>query len=503
MTAVRRWLAPLFAAAVIASSASGAAAGELVLYRSNSKAGVGFFVRGAQPGERIVLLASTDGARAADFRIPDVIADATGGAFVPLDADALAAAESQRISVQAFVNRGTSDSPDVVFSNPALLRDPPLLWLVVDRADSSSLVMRFDAEQERLEEWRRGPARRDGLIASLGAIGIVKEDSALVPLDEGASHRFLGGEEPIDLAATADQSALIALTREAVGDGHTLLRVRLLDCAPTGIGREIGSFEVLRSTSRVLSAWLVAGDDSHRFLVADRSGLVREIMFGEQLTRGVTLLPLAPDGREELADCALAGDWLAVTTRVAGGAHGNGRLFVVDLAHRTPPTEHALAARPLDLALIAGPDGLVACIATDAGRIERIALADGARRSLEVPGVARLAATRDRRLLFAAASGASSDGAALFVVRPDFAEARRLPFGDLARGLPDMGLLEWGEREWLWFVERRFQADANRPGGALVDDHLWWAEIDRDDGSLKGTVGVQPIGGRLRGVDAR
>jgi len=500
MTVVRRLLAPLLAAVVIASTALGAAAEELVLYRSNSKAGLGFFVRGARPGERIVLLASSDGARAADFRLPDVFADATGGAFVPVDADALAAAESQRISVQAFVNRGSADAPDIVYSNPALLRDPPLLWLVVERADSASQVLRFDAELERLDEIRRGPARRDGVVSALGASAIVKEESALAPLDGGAIHRFLGGEEPIDLAAIADQSALVALTREAVGDGHTLLRVRLLDYAPIGIGREIGSFEVLRSASRVLSAWLVADDDSHRFLVADRSGLVREVMLGEQLMRGVTLLPLAPDGREELADCALTGDWLAVTTRVVGGAHGHGRLFVVDLARRAAPTEYALAARPRDLALQAGPDGLAACVATDAGRIERIALADGARRTIELPGVARLATSHDRRLLYAAASDGSG-GAALFVLGPDVASARRLPFGDLARGLPEMGLLEWGEREWLWFVERRFLPAP--PVGAVVDDQLWWAEIDRDDGSLKGAVGVQPIGGRLRGFSAR
>lgn len=467
-----------------------------MLYRRHAEGAVTFFVRGARPGETVVLIETVDGLSrplAAD------VADATGGAFFSF-ADAAWLQQPQPVALRAAVEREGSNGSEVLDSNPVLLRDPPLIWMVVERDDSSTRVVRFDAEQESLEEARRGRQRRDGLIAARGDGAIVSEESALVALGQGGSLRFARGEEPIDLALTPDESALLALTRESVGDGATLLRVRMLDAQR--VTSELASFELARSASRVVSAWLVAGDDSHRVLIAEREGALHEIVLGSALTRGLTLLPLAEGGREELVDCVVAGDWLAVTTRYLAPGRSGGRLFVVDLARRDRLVDHPLAGRPLELAAVAGPDGPAACVALDNGSLVRIAFADGARTQLDLPGVSDVAVGSVGGPLYAAARAADSDATAIYVIDGAFAQARPLAaFGELGRSLPELGVVASGGREWLFVVERRFAA--SKPGSASVDDHLGWVEIDPLDGTPKGLARFVAVGGRVRGLAAR
>lgn len=476
-----------------------AAADELVLYRRSSDDGaVTFFVRGARAGETVVLVETVDGISRP--LVADV-ADANGGTFFFFGFDDAAwLQQPQSVALRAVVERSGTGGPEVVDSNPVLLRDPPLLWLVVERDDSSSRVLRFDAEQETLDEARRSRQRRDGRLTPRGDGAILQEDAALVALGSGGSTRFQRGEEPLDLALTPDESALLALTRETTGDGATLLRVRMLDAGQ--LATQIASFELLRSSSRVVSAWLVAGDDSHRVLIAEREGSVHELVLGTALTRGITLLPLADGGREEIVDCVVAGDWLAVTTRDLASGRGGGRLFVVDLARRDRLVAHALAGRPLELVAMTGDGGPAACVALDNDSVVRIAFADGARSQLDLPGVSDLVAGGAGRQLYAAARSVGGDGTAIFAIDPALASARLLaPLGELGRSLQELGVVASGEREWLFVIERRFAA--SKPGSASVDDHLGWVEVDPRDGSPKGDARFLALGGRLRGLAAR
>ncbi len=492
-----RALAIFVSLSILAPAAT--AADELILYRRTTDGAITFFVRGARPGETVVLLATVESAQdSVSAALGADVADATGGAYLVLD-DVAWLQQTQAVSVKAVVERVSSAGREVVGSNSILLRDPPLLWMVVERDNSTTRVLRFDFEQETLEEARRGRQHRDGLLAVHGNGAIVREDAALVALERGDTVGFARGEEPIDLALTPDQSAFIALTRESVGDGATLLRVRMLDAAR--LGSELSSCEVGRSTSRVVSAWLVADDDSHRVLVAERDGLVQELIFGSSMTRGITLLPLADGGREELVDCVVDGDWLVGTTRFLGGRPG-GRLFVVDLARRDRVVEHALAGRPLEVVVVRDASGPAACIALEGGSLERVALVDGVRSRLALAGVAQLAVAADGRSLFASADSPSGETTAIYAIDPSFSAAIPIkPFASLARSVQQLGVVASGDREWLFVVERRFAA--SKPGTASVDDHLGWIEIDPRDGAVKGAARFFALGGRVSGLAAR
>ncbi|MSR47743.1 MAG: hypothetical protein EXS13_11895 [Planctomycetes bacterium] len=505
MFPARHWLigAAFTIATAFATSAASAADG-LELYRRSEDGVVNFFVRGARPGEEVLLAVTNE---IGQVFIGAATADPTGAACIqialPLDAREL---PRSTLLVQAQVYRGALQpivSNVVELCDPALLwSDLPLLWMVIERGDSSSTVLRFDAMQRSLDEIRRGRGRRDGVLAASGATAVIKEDGTLIALDDLTVATFPDGEEPINLALTADD-AMAVLTREAVGDGRTLLRVRLLDAAQ--INREIDSFEVHRTSSRLVSAWLVAAEDSHRVLVAERSVGVRELVLGESISPGVTLLPLAADGREELVDCAVMGDWIAVTTRMLNGR--DGRLLVADLTRRTAPSEHALHGRPVGLALAGGDAGPAAFVAIDGGpvgggSVERIALADGARQSIELPGVVRLAASRSGDHCFALASTERGEGAALYSLSSELGSAVTLAtFGPLARSVPELGVIAANGREWVWLIERRFVA--TRPGGAQVDDQLWWTEVHPTTGAELESASRRAVGGRVRGITSR
>lgn len=475
----------------LACSSPAHASDPLVLYRRASDGLISFFVRGADPGE-LVLLATTDGTPLQGFE--PVTADAAGGCCWQISAAELPLS-TQPIGVQAFVVR---QSRETITSNPVLLRQSPLVWMVVERGDSMRSELRFDAADATIEEVRRGRGRGDDVLAARGAAAFVAEGESLIALASAEVHEFAGREEVIDLAVTPDESALVALTRELVGDGRTLLRTRLLDAAH--VGRELASFEVAGSATRLASAWLVAAEDSHRVLIAEPTGLVHELVLGESISRGVTLLPLRAAGGEELVDCAVRGDWMAVVTR-ATGSRSAGRLLLVDLAHRGSVREMPLLARPLDLAIVEPVDGLVALVAIEGGVLERVECATGLRSALTLPGVVRLAPNAAARRCYAIAGDVRGDGVALFLLDQDLRGAEPLPdLGPLARA-SDIGTVEADGREWIWLVERRFLAP--RPGAAEVDDWLWWAEIDPVDGRLAGALGRLAVGGRIRNIVSR
>jgi len=311
---------------------------------------------------------------------------------------------------------------------------------------------------------------------------------------------FGPGEEPIDLALSADGSALIALTREALRDGSGLLRARLLESG--ALGRELGAYEILRSESRLLSAWLLPADDSHRVLVVERGGWVHELVLDGGLSRGATLLPLAGGAREELVDCAVLGDRLAVITRESA-TRASGRLLLVDLTRRKPVRSFDLAERPLDLELfpVDGAAEVAALVAVAGGGIERVGWTGGARSTLHLPGATLLARSADGTRCFAAAD-APFGGVGLHRIDPATLAVVHLPeFGPLERAT-DLGAFAADGRQWVWMVERRFLA--TRPNSASVDDRLWCGAIDpADDGIESTSVVVLPAGGMIRRVSAR
>ncbi len=465
------------------------AAGEPVLYRRTAEGIANFFVRGADPGE-LVFLTTEEGL----LPIPPVAADLGGGACLQLP---VAALPTEPMTVQAVVD-GASRGPQ--WSNRVLLRDPALLWMVVERADSSTLVQQFDAHAGELVEVRRGPARHDGSLAARGAAAFVKERHAIVALEDLAVRAFGPGEEPIDLALSADGSALIALTREALPDGAGLLRARLLEAG--AIGRELGTYEILRGESHLLSAWLVSADDSHRVLVVERGGWVHELVLDGGLSRGATLLPLAGGDGEELVDCAVLGDRLAVITREPA-ARATGRLLLVDLARREPVRAFDLSARPFDLELFPVDDRAeaVALVAVAGGGVERVGWNGGERGTLHLPGAVLLARSADGRRCFAAADSPFG-GVGLHRIEPCTLVVEHFPeFGPLDRAT-DLGAFAADGREWVWMVERRFFP--TRPNSASVDDRLWCASVDPVDDRIDPTsVVALSAGGMIRRVAAR
>ncbi len=510
MTAMRTIVTSLLCAAALATAPTVArAADELMLYRRHEPSGtnaVSFFVRGARPGETVSLVATLSGEAndgALQTVIGSVVADAAGGAYIPI-ADENLPDLSQPFVVQAAIVRSENGVERPVWSNRALLRDPPALWLLVDGDDSTSRVLRFDASLEQLTEERRGRASRDGVLSACGGSAVVKEAGSLVALDTGTVVDFEGREEPIDLALTPDQSAWITLTREPVAGGHSLLRLRVLDALQPD--HQLGSFELMRAASRLVSAWLVVGDDSHRVIMAERGGVVREIVLGAALESGVTLLSLGAEGHEELVDCVVSDDRLIVVTRAAPGQRGGtNRLLIVDLKRRDEVIEYPLSGRPLDLAIATAGGGLAAFVAVDSGRIERIAL-DGVRRGLlgrrsviELPGALKLAVSASGDQLYIVASDLKADHATVALLDGDGVTVHPLATLDsLSHAIQEIGTLEAGERSWMWLIERR-----RNPGPrstALVDDQLWWCELDDVSGLPLGPAKSLLLGGRSRRV---
>jgi hypothetical protein len=462
---------------------------DLVLYRRTAEGVASFFVRGAAPGE-LIFLTTDDGL----LPVPPVAADASGGACLQLQLGTL---PLEPIALQAVVE-GAGRGPR--WSNRVLLRDPALLWMVVERADSTTLVRQCDASSGEFADVRRGPARRDGTLTAQGNAAFVKERNSIVALEDLAVRDFPPGEEPIDLALSADGSALITLTRESLPDGAGLLRARLLEAG--AIHREIGAYEIARGESRLLSAWLVPADDSHRALVVERGGAIHELVLDDGLSRGTTLLPLTVGSREELVDCAVQGERLAVITR-SPVSRSAGRLLLVDLARREPVRCVDLTARPYDLELFdpGGGAEVAVLVATQGGLVLRVDWSTARRRTLVLPGVLLLARSADGQSCFAAAD-APAGGSGLFRIDPETLGVEHFPeLGPIERAA-DLGAFAADGREWVWMVERRFLPTRN--GGADVDDRLWCGAIDAAGEALDATsVITLTAGGMIRRVAAR
>ena len=155
----------------------------------------------------------------------------------------------------------------------------------------------------------------------------------------------LESEVILDMVATPDEAALLVLTSELLPDGHSLLRLRLLDAAAI---RWEEVRQVLRTRSRVVQAELVAGPGTQRAFIALRSegsGKIREYVLDQDLAAGDWIYPSPELSGEQLRGVEIAAPFLVSV--VSQRDQSGGRLSVCDLEARESH-QVLLPARPRD-----------------------------------------------------------------------------------------------------------------------------------------------------------
>jgi hypothetical protein len=475
--------------AIVSTAMSASAQDALVLFKTRAKdGGVDLIVRGARPGDFIQLLTDVhpdpDPARALIKT-----SNADGGGIARFE---FSASDVAGVGGDLFAQAFTSD----LRSNVVPLRVVPALYLLVDDVDQRARVLRFDPTRGTLDP-RLVRLDADSVLAIGGYLPVAARDGSLVKSGPDASGvaaaNLKSGERPIDLVASADQSLLLALTREDLPLGRTVIRLRLIESSAS---HEIASLEVLRGGGRLVSAWLVSDSDSHRALVAERDGAIREVVLGAEPGCGLSILPLTPQTSEELLKVAIHGDQVVVVTQpgpIRSRRAATSRVLVFDLNERGAPVETILNSVARDLAVVERPGGgAAAFVALDSGQVEVV--------SLDPDGDHALFALPDVRLLAQGPDGSlyAMQGGDPAVVRIDPAtlQVDRLPLLGLQKELPPrlfgvFGDVEGGtRRSWLYVV----QPLAERP----EEDELLCVELDPVDSHPISAIPPQQLGGRVR-----
>jgi hypothetical protein len=489
------------AAGALAPAATGADG--LRLWRSrgkSSESSIDFFVSGAPPGEQVfftVTASRTEEASQLALRSDQyVIADVAGNAFfhVP-DPAALPGGEDGPFHVRAFV-RDPAGRGRLVGSNFAFLHDLRQIFLLVEEGRDAGRLLRFDPKARRLGEALDYELAADAAVAIAGSTALVESGSGVFPLDGRAGAAIDPREEILDLAVTPDQSAVLALTLERLTVGRALLRLRVLDAED--LESELGLVDVLRGGSRLARSWLVTGDDSHRVLVAEPDGAIREVTLGSEPARGLTFLPLAPDSSEQIVDVRVADELLVTVTRPAPGRAPRGpqsRLLLLDLRTRADPIEWPLPAAAVDFELASADGRLSAFVTLADGRIAVLRLDSGETPPpIELPGADRLERSPVEGRLYVLAVSPELGRTDVFEL-----DSRALAITPLAlQPLPEK-VLEFrvfgdAARHWLYVVSGAVGGEPER---------LFCCRLDPESGQPLDGPTSHALPGRLRRIAGR
>ena len=476
------------------------AADGLELYRGARQPGdstTRFVVRGARPGEPVMLLvvtASTENPIETATLVDTKRADRAGGVFFELARGAIP--EDEALQARALVQRRDVASP--ILSNALALRPEPALDLLVDDAGGAARVLRFTPDGG-LDVLRRESTDRDGVLAALESGAVAQDRGVLVATDGRPIDRFGPLERTVDLLTTPDESALVALTSEPLPSGASLLRLRLLDALSPS--RSVGSIEVLRGVARTETAYLVPSSDSHRVFVVDPAGSVREVMLGAELVRGITLLPFVAESdaagspRELLRKLRAWGDRLVAVVRNDDRSRGDrSRIVSADLRRRAALVEWPVAGRIVDFDVVEREGHPFVIASIEEGGLLLVDLESGATDSIALPGATLVEADARRRDVYVVSSSAQGS----VVSHLDVATRTLAPLAleGIAPSVVQCGLFGDDERPWLYVVDR---------GESATDDRLLTLELDPDSGlaATAANFGVESLHGRVRRLAAR
>jgi len=394
--------------------------------------------------------------------------------------------------VRAFT--GSADRAGLIRSNVVPIRDVPALFLLVVDSDERARVLCYDPILRTLET-RLAQVDRDSVLAIAGSVPFAARDGDLLRGDTEATGALHLGEGLVDLVASADPSLLLALTREEVAAGRALLRLRLIEAdAPA---REIANLEVVRG-GQLVSAWLVSDlNDTHRVLIAERQGAIREVVLGAEPGRGLTILPLSPLVREEMLDVRMLGDALVVVTRPgAGGRRAtSSRMVVFDLNDRVAPIEVSLDAVANAFVLVERQGVPTAFVSLESGDVAVVPIDGGVEHpaALKIPGLRRIALGPDGGIYGLQSERPAGDAVAIRI-DPTSLTSTLLAIPGLSGGAVHFGVFGDARRPWLFAVQRR------DPAGP---DELLCAELDPVEGRVVGVAPPVVLDGLVRRVASR
>ncbi len=491
-----RFAAASFMGCLFATPSQGQEA--LALKRRITGEKLSFIVRGAGPGEQVFLHFDTRENTEAptpedlqNFRFAD------GGGTAHFDYPIEDFAAAGRLYVRAFA--GSRDRAGVIRSNVVPLRDVAALYLLVADADQRARVLCYDPLLRTLET-RLAQVDRDSVLAIAGSAPFAAHDGDLVRGDAEATSVLHVGEGLVDLVASADQSLLFALTREEVGAGRALLRLRLIEADASAreiANLEVGNLEIARG-GQLVSAWLVSdANDSHRVLIAERQGAIREVVLGAEPGRGLTILPLSPLVREEMLDVRMLGDALVVVTRPGTGGRRatTSRMVVFDLNDRVAPIEVALDAVANEFVLVERQGVPTAFVSLESGDVAVVPLDGGVERpaALKIPGLRRIKLGPDGGIYGLQSERPAGDAVAIRI-DPTSLTSTLLAIPGLSGGAAHFGVFGDARRPWLYAVQQR------DPAGPF---ELLCAELDPVEGRVVGVAPPVVLDGVVKRVAGR
>jgi hypothetical protein len=466
----------IFTACLLAAPSRGQDALALKRWINGEK--LSFIVRGARPGEQVFLhfdaRADAEVATPNDFR-NFRFADGGGTAHFDYPIDDFATVG--RLYVRAYA--GSADRTGLIHSNVVPLRDVAALFLLVQDPDERARVLCYEPILRTLET-RLAQVDRDSVLAIAGSFPFAARGFDLVRGDTEATGALHLGEALVDLVASADQSLLLALTREELAAGRALLRLRLIEADTPA--REIANLEVgnLESTrgGQLVSAWLVSDlNDTHRVAIAERQGSIREVVLGADPGRGLTILPLSPLVGEEMLDVRMLGDALVVVTRPgAGGRRAtSSRMFVFDLNERAATIEVALDAVANAFVLVERQGVPTAFVSLESGDVAVVPLEGGVERpaALKLPGLRRIELGPDGGI-YGLQERPAGDAVAIRI-DPTTLTSTLLAIPGLSGGAAHFGVFGDARRPWLYAVQQR------DPAGPY---ELLCAELDPAEGRV-------------------
>lgn len=491
-----RFGAAILTACLLAAPSHGQDA--LALKRRVSGEKLSFIVQGARPGEQVFLhfdvRADTEAPTPNDLRVFQ-FADGGGTArFVyPIEFAAVA----RQLYVRAFA--GSADGAGLIHSNVVPLRDVAALYLLVDDPDERARVLCYDPVQRTLET-RLEQVNRDSVLTVANSFPFVAtRDGDLLRGDTEPTGALHFGEGLVDLIASADQSLLLALTREEVGAGRALLRLRMIeaDASPREIANlEVANLEVARG-GQLVSAWLVSdSNDTHRVAIAERQGAIREVVLGAEPGRGLTILPLSPLVREEMLNVRMLGDALVVVTRPGAGARRatTSRMVVFDLNDRVAPVEVALDSVANGFVLVERQGVPTAFVSLESGDVAVVPLDGGVEHpaALKIPGLRRIELGPDGGV-YGLQERPAGDAVAIRI-DPTSLTSTTLAIHGLSGGAAHFGVFGDARRPWLFAVQQR------DPAGPY---ELLCAELDPVEGRVVGEAPPVVLDGRVQRVASR
>ena len=485
-----RCAAAIFTACLLAAPSHGQDA--LSLKRRVTDEKLSFIVLGARPGEQVFLHFD----KSADIEAPTPgdlqnFRFADGGGTAHFDYAMTDAAVGRSFYVRAFA--GSPDRAGLIRSNIVLpLRDVAALFLLVQDPDQRARVLCYDPIVRTLET--RLAQVDPEVLAVAGSVPFAARGRDLVRGDSESTGALHLGEQLVDLVASADQSLLLALTREEVAAGRALLRLRLIEADTSA--REIANLDVGLG-GQLVSAWLVSDlNDTHRVLIAERQGAIREVVLGAEPGRGLTIFPLTPLIREEMLDVRMFGDTLVVVTRPGGAGvrrTTTSRMVIFDLNERAPTVEVALDAVANAFVLVERQGVPTAFVSLESGDVAVVPFDGGVERpaALKIPGLRRLELGPDGGIYGLQERPA---GDAAIRIDPTSLTSTLLAIPGLSGGAAHFGVFGDARRPWLYAVQQR------DPAGPY---ELLCAELDPVEGRVVGVAPPVVLDGLVKRVAGR